>query len=88
MMLRLLLQPVAFLQFALLITGCAVSPTQTESLDYRARAETQVDGAIRVSAVVLSPQETQSTFPTPLAKKGIQPCLLYTSDAADEHRDV
>ena len=84
MMLRLLLQPVAFLQFELLITGCAVSPTQTESLDYRARAETQVDGAIRVSAVVLSPQETQSTFPTPLAKKGIQPVWVEIDNQEDK----
>lgn len=73
MMLRLLLHPVSLLLFVLLVAGCAVSPKQTESLDYRARAETRVDGDIRVSAVVLSPQETERTFPTPLAKKRIQP---------------
>ena len=72
-MLRLLLHPVSLLLFVLLVAGCAVSPKQTESLDYRARAETRVDGDIRVSAVVLSPQETERTFPTPLAKKRIQP---------------
>ena len=73
MMLRPLLHPVSLLLFVLLVAGCAVSPKQTESLDYRARAETRVDGDIRVSAVVLSPQETERTFPTPLAKKRIQP---------------
>ena len=72
-MLRMLLHPVSLLLFVLLVAGCAVAPKQTESLDYRARAETRVDGDIRVSAVVLSPQETVRTFPTPLAKKRIQP---------------
>ena len=72
-MLRLLLHPVSLLLFVLLVAGCAVSPKQTESLDYRARAETRVDGDVRVTAVVLSPQETERTFPTPLAKKRIQP---------------
>ena len=47
-MLRLLVQPISPLQFLLLLIGCAASPTQTESFDYRARAETQVDGGVRV----------------------------------------
>ena len=47
-MLRLLVQPISLLQFLLLLIGCAASPTQTESFDYRARAETQVDGGVRV----------------------------------------
>ena len=68
-MLRLLANLIILLQFLLLLIGCAASPPQTESLDYRARVETQVDGSIRVSAVVLSPQETVNTFSTPLAKK-------------------
>ena len=72
-MLRLLVQSITLLQFLLLLISCAASPTQTESFDYRARAETQVDGGIRVSAVALSPKETMNTFPTPLAQKGIQP---------------
>ena len=70
---HMLLKTITLLLFVLMIQGCAVSPTQTESLDYKNRTETLHDGGVRVSAVVLSPLETESTFPTPLAKKGIQP---------------
>ena len=45
----------------LLLAGCA-APPQTESLDYRARAETQVNGGVRVSAAVLSEQESENSF--------------------------
>ena len=83
-MLRQLFRHIAVLQFMLFITGCAVSPTQTESLDYRARAETQVDGGVRVTAVVLSPRETERTFPTPLAKKGIQPIWVEIDNQKDK----
>ena len=83
-MLRLLANPITLLQFLLLLTGCAASPPQTESLDYRARAETQVDDGVRVSAVVLSPQETVNTFSTPLAKKGIQPVWVEIDNQEEE----
>ena len=44
----------------LLLSGCTISPTpQTESMDYRARAETQIDRGVQVSAVVLIPEETK-----------------------------
>ena len=69
----------------LLLTGCAISPPlQTESLDYRARAETQIDGGVRVSAVVLSPQETQTSFAIPLANKGIQPVWIEIENQEDK----
>jgi len=61
------------LLLVLLLGGCATAPRQSESLDYRARAETQSDRGVRVSAVALSPEETQNSFTLPLAKKGIQP---------------
>ena len=83
-MLRLLANPITLLQFLLLLTGCAASPPQTESLDYRARTETQVDDGVRVSAVVLSPQETVSTFSTPLARKGIQPVWVEIDNQEEE----
>jgi hypothetical protein len=60
----------------LAVAGCASAPTQTESMDYRARAETQVEGAVRVSAVVLSPAESLASFGVPLAKKNVQPVWL------------
>ena len=67
----------------LLITGCA-TPPQTESLDYRARAESQVDDGVRVSAVVLSPQESENTFSIALAKKGIQPVWIEIENQEDK----
>lgn len=67
----------------LLFVGCTTPPQQTESLDYRARAETQVDGAVRVSAVVLSQQESQNTFALPLAEEGIQPVWLKIENRED-----
>ena len=60
-----------------LLAGCTISPTpQTDSMDYRARAETQIDRGVQVSAVVLSPEETKKSFEIPLANKGVQPIWL------------
>lgn len=68
----------------LLLVGCTAPPLQTESLDYRARAETQINGGVRVSAVILSPQETENSFALPLAKKGIQPVWLEIENQEDK----
>ena len=64
------------LLLALMLAGCAGTPQQTASLDYRARAETQAEGRVRVSAVVLSPLESERTFSMPLARKRVQPVWL------------
>ena len=70
------------LAFLLLLVGCA-TPPQTESLDYRSRAETQVVGRVRVSAVALSRQESENSFALPLANKGIQPVWLEIENQED-----
>jgi len=70
--------------FFLFLLGCASAPPQPESLDYRARAETMVEGGVQVSAVVLSPQETLNSFSIPLAKKGIQPVWLEIQNREEE----
>ena len=67
----------------LLLPGCALSPLKTASLDFRARAETQTQGNVRVTAVVLSPQETLNTFVMPLATKGIQPVWVEIENHND-----
>ena len=67
-----------------LLAGCAAPPLQTESLDYRARAETQTDDGIRVSAAVLSPQESENSFGLPLADKGIQPVWVEIENQEDQ----
>jgi hypothetical protein len=71
------------LAFILLLVGCA-TPPQTESLNYQARAETQVNGGVRVSAVVLSQQESENTFALPLADKGVQPIWLKIDNQEDK----
>jgi len=68
------------------LNGCATHTIQAESPDYTARAETQVDGNVRVSAVVLSPLESQTTFNCPLASKDIQPIWLKIENK--ERRDL
>ena len=65
------------------LAGCATPPAQTESMDYRARAETRVEGGVSVSAVVLSPRETEHRFDIPLAKKGIQPIWIEIDNQED-----
>lgn len=68
-----------------LLSGCTISPTpQTESMDYRARAETQIDRGVQVSAVVLSPEETKKSFEIPLANKGVQPVWLEIKNQEDK----
>ncbi|MEJ2033334.1 MAG: LssY C-terminal domain-containing protein [Deltaproteobacteria bacterium] len=66
------------------LVGCATAPIQTESLNYLARTEIQTSGHVRVSAVVLSPQETEMTFGMPLAKKGIQPIWVKIKNEEDK----
>ena len=70
--------------FFLLLFGCSVSPTlQNKSLDYLARTETQSDGNVRVSAVVLSPEETKTSFDFPLADKNVQPIWIEIENKED-----
>ncbi len=67
----------------LLLAGCA-APLQTGSLDFRARAETQVVDGVRVSAVVLSQLESENSFGFQLARKGIQPVWLEIENQEDK----
>ncbi|MEJ2180372.1 MAG: LssY C-terminal domain-containing protein [Gammaproteobacteria bacterium] len=83
-MLRKLILTTFVLLLFLLLIGCAASPRQTESLDYHARAETKSDGNVHVSAVVLSPQETENTFSVSLSKKGIQPVWIKVDNQEDK----
>jgi hypothetical protein len=73
----------ATLPVVLALAACAGTPTQTESLDYRARADTKTDGRVEVSAVVLSPLESEKTFGLPLARKGVQPVWLQIDNRED-----
>jgi hypothetical protein len=72
------------LLFLVFLSGCATNATQAESIDYKTRAETQVDGNVRVSAVVLSPLESEAAFNAHLASKDIQPIWLEIENQEDQ----
>ena len=74
----------AVLLTVLAMAACAGTPTQTESLDYRARAETKVDGGVTVSAVVLSPLESEKAFGLPFARKQVQPVWLEIENQEEQ----
>ena len=73
----------AVLATLLALAACAGTPTQTESLDYHARAEKKADGRVEVSAVVLSPLESEKTFGLPLSRKDVQPVWLEIDNQED-----
>jgi hypothetical protein len=53
-----------------------------ETLDLVARAESQADGKVRVSASVPGAAETEAIFGVPLYKKGIQPVWLQVENGS------
>jgi len=73
------------LTFSILF-GCASSfePRPPEDINFRERAQTQTDGNFRVTATVLSADETQKVFGFALYKKGIQPIWLEIENMDDE----
>jgi hypothetical protein len=63
----------------ILVTGgCAASfePRALEEVNFLDRAQTKIQGSHRVTAAVLSGEETEQVFGFPLFKKGIQPVWL------------
>lgn len=66
-----------FLFCSLLLGGCAsYAPPKPDHQPFQSRLETQVDGRVRVSAAVLTPEESEHAFAAPLAAKGIQPVWI------------
>ena len=63
--------------FTVAASGCAsFDPRPMEEVPFKERAQTQQKGNIRVTAAVLSAQESEQVFGVPLYKKGIQPIWL------------
>jgi hypothetical protein len=61
----------------LLSYGCATfNPRPIEEVPFRERAQTKSGGNVRVTAVVLSAEETKEVFDLDLYKRGIQPIWL------------
>lgn len=60
-----------------ILWGCATfNPRPLSEVAFHERVETQTENEIRVSAAVLSAEETEAAFGRPLYKKGIQPIWL------------
>ena len=69
----------------LLVSGCATYvPPKPQQTEFLSRAETQSIGEIRVSAVVLSAEESQQIFGSPLAQKHIQPIWIEVENQTDQ----
>ena len=65
------------LLFFLTIYSCATfNPRPIEEVPFRDRAETQSESNVRVTATVLSAEESQALFDLPLYDQGIQPIWL------------
>ena len=79
--------PAALICVALL-SGCGGKAYQhgdPGAMDFRARAETQVDGPISVSAAVLGVDETRQLFGLDLYDQGIQPVWLKIENSGEKH---
>jgi hypothetical protein len=75
---RLRVMWLSFMAFCVLtLFGCAsFNPLTVDEVPFRERAQTQYEGNVRVTAAVLSPEETKELFDLPLYKRGIQPIWL------------
>jgi hypothetical protein len=70
----------------LLVLGCASSfqPRPMVEVNFLARAQTQSQDSFRVTAAVLSADESEAVFGVALYKKGIQPVWLEIENKAEE----
>jgi hypothetical protein len=81
-----ILRPVIAVGFILSVLGCASFQTPApapEDAPFKQRAQTQQEGDIRVTAVVLSAEESKIVFGFPLYDKGIQPIWLEIENKGD-----
>ena len=76
----------SFMAFCVLtILGCAsFNPRTIDEVSFRERAQVQYDDNVRVTAAVLSPEETEVLFGLSLYRKGIQPVWLEIENNDEE----
>ena len=81
-----LIQLTLLLPGFLMILGCATTfaPLPLEEVRFMERAQAQSDGNLRVTAAVLSAEETEAVFTVPLYLKGIQPIWLEIANHDDK----
>jgi LssY C-terminus len=72
------------LLLSVLLSACATfRPVPPEQVPFHGRAETKRDGAVHVSAVALSAEESAAAFGVPLAEDGIQPVWFRIENGED-----
>ncbi len=70
---------------SLMVFGCAsFNPRPVEQVPFKARAQTQSENNVRVTAAVLSAEETKAVFDLDLYKKGIQPIWIEIENNDEE----
>jgi hypothetical protein len=76
-----------FLVIPVSISGCATTfnPRPLDEVPFQKRAQTQQHGAVRVTAAVLSAQESKEVFGVDLYKKSIQP-IWFEIENRDKER--
>ncbi len=85
--------PLLWLSFSVftfsIIIGCASSfqPRSLAEVHFQERSQTRVEGDVRVTAAVLSAEETEAVFGFALYKKGIQPIWLEIENKDGIPRD-
>lgn len=55
------------------LCGCATTLPNAGGLTYKSRAVTRTEGGLRVSASVLSAEESEAVYGVPLAKRRFSP---------------
>jgi hypothetical protein len=65
------------------LAGCASAPPPAATIDYKSRAVTRTEGNVRVSAAVLSAQESLAVYGLPLATKSVQPVWIEVENRED-----
>ncbi len=69
----------------LIVCGCATfRPLPIDQVSFRDRAQSQAKNKIRVTAAVLSDEESQAVFDLPLYKQGIQPVWLEIKNNTEQ----
>ncbi len=82
---RFVMMVVGIIFVADLLTGCAGSQSTTAGAGYRDRAVTREEGGLRVSAAVLSREESTAVYGVPLAEKNIQPVWIEVRNLEDRN---
>jgi hypothetical protein len=68
-----------------ILWGCATfNPRPIEEVPFQKRAQTQYENNVRVTAAVLSAEESQAVFGLPLYSEGIQPIWLEIENNDEE----